>query len=158
MKFDHLAIQIPVGSLNNTILWYTDFFDCKQNWSQYSDFQPLTRQRIPGIKSIVELESRLFCFHLFESSEIHEKVLKNHIQNHHLGFSVKTSNEIDQIIEKWNKLYQSQRYLFVQNAYITNKIRDSVGVESAYFTDVNGLEFEITYVPQPSAERHYALL
>ena len=85
-------------------------------------------------------------------------MLKNHIQNHHLGFSVKTSNEIDQIIEKWNKLYQSQRYLFVQNAYITNKIRDSVGVESAYFTDVNGLEFEITYVPQPSAERHYALL
>lgn len=155
MQFDHLAIQIPHGSLNNTVLWYTDFFGCKTNWSQYSSFQPLTHQRVPGIQSIVELECAIFRFHLFERSNIQESVLMNHIQNHHVGFSVNNSIGIQEIKTKWSKLYYSKKYIFVDDTYITEIIVDDVGVESIYFTDVNGLEFEVTYVPQSSKEREY---
>lgn len=148
IKFDHLAVQIPHQRLQNTVKWYIDFFGCTKNWEQYTSFEPLTYERIPGIQSIVELECKAFRFHIFGREPLNEIVVNEYIQNHHVGFSVSDPSEIERIEQKWNELYQSQNYVFTQNAYVTEKMTDSLGVDSIYFTDVNGLEFEVTYVPK----------
>lgn len=148
IKFDHLAVQIPHLRLQNTVQWYIDFFDCQKNWEQHTSFEELTKKRIPGIQSIVELECNAFRFHIFGREPLNEIVITEYIQNHHVGFSVTDTNEIDIIEQKWKKLYQSQNYTFIGNTYITEKMTDSLGIDSIYFTDVNGLEFEVTCVPQ----------
>lgn len=154
--FDHLAVQIPHTRLKNTVDWYTDFFGCQQNWAQYSSFEPLTHERIPGIQSIVELECSAFRFHIFGRDPINEFTVNSYIQNHHIGFSVTNSFEIDEIERKWNTLYDSRKYNFVKDAYITEKMIDTLGIESIYFTDVNGLEFEVTCVPKTALyDRQY---
>lgn len=156
IKFDHLAVQIPHHQLQNTVKWYKDFFDCKENWSQHSSFEPLTKERIPGIKSIVELESIAFRFHIFTRFPLKETIAESYIQNHHVGFSVDQALAIDLIKNKWKSLYDSEAYSFSKIAYITEKMIDSLGVHSIYFTDVNGLEFEVTYVPQEALyDREY---
>ena len=144
--FDHIAIQVEGKNLANTIKWYADFFECKKNWQQSSDFQPLTLERIPGIQSIAEMESSYFRFHLFSKKTLNDVVCEN-IQYHHLGFSVENPSILDKFYEKWIKLHHSNKYYFSKNTYVTEKMIDSLGVESLYFTDVNGLEYELTYVP-----------
>lgn len=144
--FDHLAIQVEGSNLENTIKWYVDFFECKRNWQQSSNFQQLTLDRIPGIQTIVELESSYFRFHLF-SKAIISKVVYDNIQYHHIGFAAKSSDILDRLRAKWIRLQESKQYNFSENTYVTEKIIDSLGVESLYFTDVNGLEYELTFIP-----------
>lgn len=144
--FDHLAIQVEGRNLENTVKWYADFFECKKNWQQSSDFQQLTLDRIPGIQTIVELESSYFRFHLF-SKKILGRAFYENIQYHHIGFAAKSSNILDGFRKRWIRLQESKKYYFFKNTYVTEKIIDSLGVESLYFTDVNGLEYELTYIP-----------
>ena len=83
MKFDHLAVQILHKDLDNTVKWYTDFFECTKNWEQLTSFEPLTLERLPGIQSIVELQSSAFRFHIFGRHSIYNEIVANFIQYHH---------------------------------------------------------------------------
>lgn len=147
MQFDHLAIQIPSNKIKNTIDWYTEFFNCKHIWTQSTSFAPLTLSRIPGILKIVELESSFFRFHIFTKEVVNNSTVEEYTQYHHLGFSVNSSNELLFLIEKWKKLHISKKFVFVEGAYVTDLLIDAIGIESIYFTDVNGLEYEVTYIP-----------
>lgn len=151
MFFDHLAIQVCNSRLETTVSWYEDFFACRKVWQQSTDFQDLTLQRLPGLTSIVELTSKNFRFHIF-SREIEDIVRDNHLQFHHLGFSVNTSEEIDDIRDNWLRIHASNKYSYYSKTYVTEKIVDEIGVESIYFTDINGLEYELTYVPNECRE------
>jgi hypothetical protein len=48
---------------------------------------------------------------------------------------------------RWIELYESGRYLFTVHEPPTDVVTDDDGVQSFYAFDVNGLEFEFTYVP-----------
>ena len=147
MIFDHLAIQVLHEQVDNTVKWYTDFFSCKKIWQQSTDFEELTKRRLPGIKTIVELESNFFRFHIFSRAIVNATV-NNYLQYHHIGFSVDKSDKLVELQKKWQDLRTSNQYGFYKDAYVTEKITDSIGVESIYFTDLNGLEYEVTYVPE----------
>jgi hypothetical protein len=147
MIFDHLAIQVLNGQVENTVKWYMDFFKCKKIWQQSSDFEDLTRRRLIGIDTIVELKSSFFRFHIF-SRPINNSTVDHYIQYHHIGFSVDKSSKLTKLIQQWHDLRLSNKYTFYKDAYVTEHIKDTIGVESIYFTDVNGLEYEVTYVPE----------
>ena len=143
MLFNHVAIQ--VNDLENTLSWYQYFFKCKINW-ELTKFSQLTIQRLPGIRKIIEIENDFFRFHLFDRINT-SPIERNCIQYQHICFSVDNPIKIDKIKKEWQELFDSKKFRFADNSHITDKIVDGKGVESLYFTDVNGLEFEVTYIP-----------
>jgi hypothetical protein len=49
--------------------------------------------------------------------------------------------------DRWLALRDSGRYHFATDEPPTDIVTDADGVQSCYILDVNGLEFELTYVP-----------
>lgn len=55
--------------------------------------------------------------------------------------------ELVELRERWIELYRSGRYSFALTEQPTEIVVDADGLHSFYTYDVNGLEFEFTYVP-----------
>ncbi|MEU3186072.1 VOC family protein [Streptomyces sp. NPDC006923] len=144
-RLHHIGVQ--TRDLDNCTAWYEDFFGCVPAWS-LDTFSDLTLSRLPGITRLTELMVEDLRFHLFERAG-HDPVLPggNKAQFQHVCLSTGSSAELRAWRERWLRLYESGRYTFAAGDRPTEIVVDADGVESCYLFDVNGLEFEFTYVP-----------
>lgn len=144
-RFHHIAIQ--TGDLENSKAWYQDFFRCYVSWS-LSTFSELTLTRLPGIHRLIEMVIGDVRLHLFERAgnrSHHSRTSAAQFQ--HACVSVDSHVELLRWRQRWLDLFDSGRYVFARPDPPTEIVIDASGIESFYAFDVNGLEFEFTYVP-----------
>jgi hypothetical protein len=85
--------------------------------------------------------------HLFERAGREFDPAESSVQFQHFCFGVNAPEELEVIRRRWIELYESGRYTFVLDEQPTDIVTDDDGVQSFYAYDVNGLEFEFTFVP-----------
>ena len=143
--FHHVGIQ--TNDLANSVAWYRDFLGCRDSWS-LTTFSDLTRSRLPGIRELREMVLGQLRIHLFErpgkpASAPGESVTRFQ----HFCLAAHSPQALVALRERWLELYRSGRYCFELAEEATEIVVDADGVQSFYANDVNGLEFEFTYVP-----------
>ena len=143
-RFHHVGVQTT--DLGNSIRWYEDFLGCRPAWS-LDRFSELTRSRLPGIRELTEMVLGDVRIHLFERPGRKNYPAESAVQFQHFCFSVGAPEELVQLRERWIALHRSGRYTFALDEQPTDIVVDDEGVQSFYTYDVNGLEFEFTYVP-----------
>lgn len=143
-QFHHVGIQ--TNDLENSVRWYTDFHEAQLTWT-LDQFSELTRSRLPGIRELTELAVGDVRIHLFERAGREFDPAESSVQFQHLCFGVSSSGELRAIRRRWIELYKSGRYTFALDDQPTDIVTDDGGVQSFYAYDVNGLEFEFTFVP-----------
>ena len=148
-QFHHVAVQTT--DLDNCVAWYRDFFGCRPAWT-LSTFSDLTRSRLPGITRLTEMVVGDFRVHIFERDP--ERAGQDHpdprgakTQFQHICMRVGSPEELVRWREHWDDLFESGRYNFTLPDQPTKIARDDDGVNSFYALDVNGLEYEFTYIP-----------
>lgn len=143
-EFHHVGIQ--TNDLDNCVRWYTDFHGAEQVWT-LDRFSELTRRRLPGIRELTELSLGRVRVHLFERVGEPFDPAESAVGFQHFCFAVETPRDLEAIRRRWIELYESGRYTFALEEQPTEIVADDDGVLSLYLYDVNGLEFEFTYVP-----------
>ena len=143
-SFHHVGVQ--TADLANSVAWYRDFFDCEQSWS-LSRFSELTLSRLPGIGTLVELVCGQTHFHLFDRKDTGGPTEPTSAQYQHLCLRVGSVQELAEWREHWLALFRSGRYTFVSDEQPTDIVIDDDGMASCYLRDVNGLEYELAYLP-----------
>ncbi|RAY12762.1 VOC family protein [Actinomadura craniellae] len=138
---------IQTADLENCLAWYRDFFGAEPNWS-LDRFSELTLSRLPGIRRLVEVEAGGVRFHLFDRDG-HTRTLPDGWGTlfQHVCVEVDSPAELHEVRERWIELFRSGRYAFARPDGPTDIVTDAEGVQSLYVLDVNGLEFEFTYIP-----------
>jgi hypothetical protein len=144
-RFHHIGVQ--TADLGNSLSWYQDFFGCGQSWS-LDTFSELTHSRLPGIVRLVEMVVGDIRIHLFERPGRAAVPLGDSaIQFQHVCLAANSGDELVGWREHWLTLFASGKYTFAFAEEATGIVIDDDGIESFYAYDVNGLEFEFTYVP-----------
>ncbi|MEU6172301.1 VOC family protein [Streptantibioticus parmotrematis] len=145
-RFHHVGVQ--TSDLDNSLGWYREFFGAEQNWS-LEKFSDLTVSRLPGITRLVELAAGDLRFHVFERpDDTPQSPVAEVPQFQHLCLATKSRAEMEEWRDRWTRLYESGRYTFVRDEGPTEVVEDEDGVLSLYVLDVNGLEYEFTYLPE----------
>ncbi|MFF4032646.1 VOC family protein [Streptomyces sviceus] len=145
-RLHHLGVQ--TSDIDNSLKWYIDFFRATEKW-ELDQFSELTLSRLPGIRRLVEVAVGELRFHLFDCADHNGRVPdESAYQFQHACIEVSTPEEIAEIRGHWIDLYRSGRYSFARADGPTDIVVDSDGVMSLYIYDVNGLEYEFTYVPE----------
>lgn len=145
-RMHHIGIQ--VGNFANSLAWYRDFFGARETWST-SEFSPLTVSRLPGVTRLVELAIDDLRLHLFERAHGGEaEPYGNRAQFQHVCLTVSAQDEVARWRQRWLELYHSGAYTFACADQPSEIVRDHDGTESFYCLDVNGLEFEFTFLPE----------
>lgn len=141
----HVAVQ--TAWLDNSIRWYQDFFSCEVSWA-LDEFSALTRSRLPGITRLVELRTSGIRFHVFtkESAE-HPQAAPEANQFQHLCLRVSSPESLTHWRDKWLRLFSSGQYTFSRSEQATEIDTDPDGMKSFYTYDVNGLEYEFSFIP-----------
>jgi catechol 2,3-dioxygenase-like lactoylglutathione lyase family enzyme len=143
--FHHIGIQ--TNDLDNSLAWYRDFLGFRAAWS-LGDFSWLTRRRLPGIRRLVEIRIGSLRLHLFErKGRPASKPGDSLTQFQHVCLAVDSPDELVTLRDRWIDLFKDGRYSFALADQPTEVVIDDDGVHSFYTYDVNGLEFEFTYVP-----------
>jgi catechol 2,3-dioxygenase-like lactoylglutathione lyase family enzyme len=137
---------IQTDDLDNSVAWYEDFLGCRRAWS-LDRFSELTRGRLPGIRMLTELVVGDTRLHLFERPGKAAIPAESATQFQHFCFRVGAAAELVALRQRWLELYESGRYSFALDEQPTDIVTDDDGVRSFYAYDVNGLEFEFTYLP-----------
>jgi len=147
LRFHHVAIETV--DLANTVNWYLTFFPgIRLNWEQ-DQFSSLTHERLPRITKLVELQVSNIRFHFFERIGVtHSHPPRNVTAFQHFCFQVPTPQDLNSYRLRWFDLRYSGIYNFTHDETATDIVVDQNAVASFYFLDVNGLEFEMTYVPE----------
>ncbi|MEV0048645.1 VOC family protein [Nocardia rhamnosiphila] len=144
----HIGIQ--TADLESSLRWYCEFFGATANWRMDGGFSDLTRSRLPGIRSLVEVSAGPIRFHLFErepsSSDMASDTNVSNFQ--HVCIEVSSPVQLSKWREHWFEVHSSGRHRFVVDEVPTEIAIDDDGVESFYALDLNGLEFEFTYTPR----------
>lgn len=145
LLFHHIGIQ--TDDLDNSLAWYQDFLGFCATWS-LTDFSELTRRRLPGIRRLVEMTIGSLRLHLFEragrpASEPGDSLT----QFQHVCLAVDSADELVTLRDRWIDLFNAGRFSFAFTDQPTEVVTDDDGVHSFYAYDVNGLEFEFTYIP-----------
>jgi catechol 2,3-dioxygenase-like lactoylglutathione lyase family enzyme len=143
-QFHHVGIQ--TNDLENSVRWYKDFLGCEQAWT-LDRFSELTRSRLPGIRVLTEMVVGNVRVHLFERPGRVSDPAESAIQFQHFCYCVSDPEELVTIRRRWVELYESGGYTFALDERPTDIVIDDDGVQSFYAYDVNGLEFEFTYMP-----------
>lgn len=143
-RFHHVGVQTT--DLENSVRWYEDFLGCRRAWS-LDRFSELTRSRLPGIRELTEMVLGDVRFHLFERPGRKSEPAESAVQFQHFCFSVSTAEDLVRLRRRWIELHESGRYTFAIDEQPTDIVIDDDGVQSFYTYDVNGLEFEFTFVP-----------
>lgn len=144
----HIAIQ--TNDLDNAASWYEAFLGCRRAWTLAS-FSPLTQSRLPGIRRLSELLVGDIRLHLFERDGRGASApLESVTQFQHIGVRVDDAAALAALRARWIELYECGRFAFAFGEQPTEIVTDSDGVQSFYAYDVNGLEFEFTYIPERS--------
>ncbi|MEU5770315.1 VOC family protein [Streptomyces asoensis] len=149
-ELHHVGVQ--TDDLDNCAAWYEEFFGCRTNWT-LDTFSDLTLSRLPGITRLTEVMVAGLRFHLFERTG-HDGAVPgaNTRQFQHVCLATGSPEELRAWRERWFRLYESGRFAFAGDERPTDIVIDEDGVQSCYVLDVNGLEFEFTYVP-PGGDR-----
>jgi len=143
--FHHIGIQ--TNDLDNALSWYKDFLGFRANWTM-DHFSELTNSRLPGIRRLAEVAAGGVRIHLFErpgASASKPGVSLSQFQ--HVCLVVGSPDDLVTLRERWMDLFRSGRYSFALADQPTEVVTDHEGIQSFYTYDVNGLEFEFTYVP-----------
>jgi catechol 2,3-dioxygenase-like lactoylglutathione lyase family enzyme len=144
LTLHHLAVQ--TRNLDNCVAWYRAFFDCQVNW-ELDTFSELTLRRLPGIGRLVELSTGDLRFHVFNRAGLDTNPPHDSPQFQHACVLVGSAAALRERRERWYELSRSGRYTFDHPEPATDIVVDADGVASFYALDVNGLEFEFTYIP-----------
>ncbi|MGA4866955.1 VOC family protein [Streptomyces lavendulocolor] len=145
LSLHHIAVQ--TGDLDRSIAWYRDFFGAEVKWT-LGTFSELSMERLPGLSGLAELEAGGLRFHLFtRGPEYGVTPPADTNQYQHICIEVRTPEELRAWHAKWFAVHASGAHSFVRREDATDIVVDSDGVESFYAFDVNGLEFEFTYLP-----------
>lgn len=143
--FHHIGIQ--TSDLKNATAWYQDFLGCRTSWS-LTTFSELTRSRLPGIRELHEVVVGDVRIHLFERpGRPANAPADSLVQFQHVCLSAGSPEDLKELRDRWIRLYGSGKYSFALPDQPTDIVVDADGVQSFYTYDVNGLEFEFTYVP-----------
>ncbi len=143
--FHHIGIQ--TDDLANAASWYEAFFECVPSWT-LTQFSELTQSRLPGTRELRELTAGDLRFHLFErpgDTAPHPTQSIGGFQ--HFCLSTTDPADLVELRERWMTLFESGDYAFALPDQPTDIVVDGDGVHSLYVYDVNGVEFEFTYVP-----------
>jgi catechol 2,3-dioxygenase-like lactoylglutathione lyase family enzyme len=144
-RIHHVGIQ--TADLKNSVAWYEDFFGCRPSWS-LSEFSPLTHSRLPGIRRLTEMIAGDMRVHLFERNGRPAAVPGTSLtQFQHVCVSASAPEDLVRLRQRWIDLFDSGRYTFALPDQPTEIVTDADGVQSFYAYDVNGLEFEFSYLP-----------
>lgn len=145
LRFHHLAVQ--TADLDNCVSWYQDFFGVQAAWTLRT-FSDLTRSRLPGITRLTELVIGDFRIHLVELPGSAGGGPPAHTTRfQHACLQVGSPDELQGWAQHWRDLFASGRYDFALAEQPTDIVRDEDGVDSFYALDVNGLEYEFTFIP-----------
>ncbi|MFI7576124.1 VOC family protein [Micromonospora sp. NPDC049497] len=144
LRFHHVGVQTT--DLENSVRWYEDFLGCRRAWS-LDTFSELTRSRLPGIRELTEMVLGDVRFHLFERPGRKSEPTESGVQFQHFCFNVGAAEDLVRLRRRWIELRESGRYTFAVDEQPTDIVTDEDGVQSFYTYDVNGLEFEFTFVP-----------
>ncbi|MEU5159469.1 VOC family protein [Streptomyces sp. NPDC020875] len=148
-RLHHIAVQ--TADLANSVDWYREYFGCRPTWST-DVFSPLTRERLPGIVVMAEVEAAGMRFHLFEYAGTDgRRQPPDRARFQHVCLATESSAELRERRAHWLAVRDSGRFVFAHDEEPTEIVVDDDGVESFYFLDVNGLEFEFTHVPEGPA-------
>lgn len=147
--FHHVGVQ--TADLDNCVAWYRDFFGSRQAWT-LTEFSDLTLSRLPGITRLTEMVIGHVRIHLMERAPAapgQETPTPSGLGAgfQHVCMRVESSEELVGWRRHWVELFDSRRYVFALHDPPTDIVRDADGVESFYAFDVNGLEYEFTYIP-----------
>lgn len=143
-QFHHVGIQ--TDDIENSIAWYDAFLGCQPAWT-LDRFSELTRSRLPGIRVLTEMVLGDIRFHLFERPGTAPDPAASTARFQHFCFSVSAPEDLIALRQRWIGLHATGRYSFALDEEPTEIATDADGVQSFYAYDVNGLEFEFTYVP-----------
>lgn len=141
----HVAVQ--TGDIDAAIAWYTDFLGCSVRWSIDGGFSALSRRRLPGLRRVVELAVADMRFHLFTRGPADQPAGADANQFQHVCIRVSSAEELRRWRERYVELFASGRYAFRRPEPASEIDVDADGMQSFYAFDVNGLEFEMTYLP-----------
>jgi catechol 2,3-dioxygenase-like lactoylglutathione lyase family enzyme len=142
----HIGIQ--TRDLANSLAWYQDFFGCRPTWTAET-FSELTHRRLPGVVRLTEVVVGDLRLHLFERAGLDRYGDEDrYAQFQHLCVAVASEAELRRRRDRWSELFRSGRYRFADSEPPTEIVVDERGVQSFYCVDVDGLEFEFTYLPK----------
>lgn len=152
---DHVGVQTM--DLDNAVGWYQEFLGCTVSWELTDGFSDLSRQRLPGLARVVEVAVGDIRLHLFtRDAGAHEPPAAEVNQFQHLGIRVSSPQELRLWRDRWVELYQSGRYTFIRTEPATEIDIDGEGMQSFYVYDVNGLEIEFSWLPEPADQGNAA--
>jgi catechol 2,3-dioxygenase-like lactoylglutathione lyase family enzyme len=144
--FHHIGIQ--TNDLDNALTWYGDFLGLRASWT-LDHFSELTTSRLPGIKRLTEVVVGSVRLHLFERPGAPaSKPGESLAQFQHVCLAVDSPDDLISLRNRWIDLFRSGRYAFALTDQPSEVVTDDDGVQSFYTYDVNGLEFEFSYVPE----------
>ena len=140
----HIGVQTV--DVANAVSWYRDFFGCEPTWT-LEEFSALTRSRLPGITKLTETVVGDLRFHLFEREDQAPAADPLSPQFQHVCLNVDSAEELRAWHERWLRVHRENRHTFLRAEPPTEIVVDAEGTQSFYCLDVNGLEFEFTYLP-----------
>lgn len=144
-RIDHLGVQ--TADMEACVQWYKDFFGCTETWT-LETFSPLSRQRLPGLSRVVELTTPSLTFHIFTRQPgLHQLSVAEANQFQHVCIRVGSAAELRRWRDRWFALRPAYRDRFALDEPASEIDIDGRGVHSFYARDINGLEYEFTYLP-----------
>jgi catechol 2,3-dioxygenase-like lactoylglutathione lyase family enzyme len=141
----HIAVQ--TADFDGSVSWYREFFGCQVAWT-LREFSELTRSRLPGITELAELTAGQARFHVFaRGADLDQPPPPGTQQFQHICLTAPSGAALAQWRQRWLDIFGSGRYTFTVPEPATGIVTDDDGVQSFYFRDINGLEYEFSYVP-----------
>lgn len=139
-RVHHLAIQ--TDDVDATITWYREFLGATVEWSLDS-FSPLTHERLPGIRKLVELKKGDLRFHVFDRAG-HSQAGPDPLgyQYQHVGITVDEPEQLVELREQWLRARERVDAGWAREEPPTDIVVDDDGMQSLYVLDPNGLELE----------------
>jgi catechol 2,3-dioxygenase-like lactoylglutathione lyase family enzyme len=102
LRLHHVAVE--TDSVQNSIEWYDAFLGCRPNWS-LSTFSELTRERLPGIRTLVELTNGDVRFHVFERDTPSRHPLDpDSLQFQHVALEADSPDDLGRLRRRWIEL------------------------------------------------------
>jgi catechol 2,3-dioxygenase-like lactoylglutathione lyase family enzyme len=144
LTLHHIGVQTT--DFDNSVAWYKQFFGCHVNWT-LDKFSELTLSRLPGIQRLAELAVGEVRFHVFDRSGLDAPPL-DVLQFQHVCLRASSADELRRWRDRWNELRDGGEFSFTRPDLPTDIVTDADGIQSFYAFDVNGLEFEFTYLPE----------
>lgn len=142
---NHVAIQ--TDDVQSTISWYEKFIGASVEWS-LDTFSPLTNERLPGIRKLVELKTGDVRFHVFDRAQhTQQGPPPLDFQFQHVGLAVQQPHELVELRERWLRLRASEDFRWHRDEPPSDIVVDDEGMQSLYVLDPNGLELEFVYFP-----------